>query len=185
MNHHPELLDRKKAAFLIIDAQERVLNVMKERETVAKAIKTLIKGCRILNVPILFTEQYPPGLGRTNGEILALLDREQVIEKTCFSSCAEKELLTALATKEIQQVLVAGIEAHVCVLQTAFDLKNLGYQVQVVRQAVASRNEIDLNTALQRMHRSGIIITTVESALFELLEVSGTAEFKEISKLIK
>lgn len=185
MNRHPELLDRNKAALIVIDIQERVLNVMPDREGLLKAVRTLISGCKQLQVPVFCTEQYPKGLGPTEAGIAALLDQDAAIEKIRFSACCEPELMRGLQEKGIQQTVLVGIESHVCVLQTAFDLKNLGYQVHVVRDGVASRKASDRDTALRRMMASGIIVTNVESALFEMTEVAGSPEFKEISKLVK
>ena len=185
MTRHPNILQRNKTALLIIDVQERLFRVMEERETVSHAIQTLIKGCRILDIPIFYTEQYPQGLGRTDPEILTLLQSEKVIEKMRFSSCCETDLMQGLKSKGIEQIVLVGIECHVCVLQTALDLTELGYQVHVVRQAITSRNKSDRDIALQRMQANGITITGVESVLFELTEISGTDTFKEIIKLIK
>lgn len=185
MNRHPELLDRHKAALIVIDVQERVLNAMPEPETLIKSIRTLISGCIQLRVPILYTEQYPKGLGHTEATIAALLDPDAAIEKIRFSACCEPELMRALRDKDVQQTLLVGIESHVCVLQTAFDLRNQGYQVQVARDGVASRKSLDRDTALQRMMTAGIIVTSVESALFEMTEAAVSTEFKEISRLVK
>lgn len=185
MNRHPELLDRHRAALIVIDIQERVLNAMPDREALLKSVRTLISGCIQLHVPVFYTEQYPKGLGPTEASIAALLNPDGAIEKIRFSACSEPELMRGLQEKQIQQTLLVGIESHVCVLQTAFDLKKFGYQVQVVRDGVASRKPVDRDTALQRLQAAGIIITSVESALFEMTEVAGSPEFKEISRLVK
>ncbi len=185
MNRHPQILNRHRTALLIIDVQQKINAVMLHKQKIVTNIIKLIKACEALNVPILFTEQYPKGLGGTVPEVLENLSGKEPIQKMTFSGCSAPELIEQLKEKSIQQVIVTGIESHVCVQQSALDLLAQNFQVHVPKDAVSSRKELDYQTALERMSKAGIILTTVESVVFELLEEAGTPEFKEISKLIK
>lgn len=182
---HPTLLNRSQTALLVIDIQDRVHAVMRYRESVETNTIKLIRGCQLLHVPILLTEQYPKGLGHTISSIRNALQATLPLQKMTFSCCGSADLMTTLQEKNIRQVAVAGIETHVCVLQTALDLLANQYQVHIVRDAVSSRHELDHQTALQRLQQEGARLTTAEAVLFELMERADTAEFKEISKLIK
>lgn len=153
--------------------------------TVVENIVKLIKTAQTLNVPILITEQYPKGLGPTEPQILEALDQRPPIQKMTFSCCGAQEFVAELKQKAVRQVIVTGIETHVCVQQTALDLLARDFQVHVPKDAVSSRKKLDHQTALERMSKAGVVLTTLESALFELLEEAGTAKFKEVSKLIK
>lgn len=182
---HPTILDRQQTALLVIDIQERVHAVMRYRELVESNALKLIRGCQLLHVPIFLTEQYPKGLGHTISSIRYALQTTLPLQKMTFSCCGSEELVSELKAREIRQVVLAGIETHVCVLQTALDLLANNYQVHVARDAVSSRRELDHDTALQRLAQAGALITTTEAALFELMVRADTAEFKEVSKLIK
>ncbi|MCI0692650.1 hydrolase [candidate division KSB1 bacterium] len=179
------ILNRQQTALLVIDIQDRVHAVMRYREEVESNAQKLIRGCQLLQVPIFLTEQYPKGLGHTISSIRYALQAALPIQKMTFSCCGSDELMLALREKGIRQVILAGIETHVCVLQTALDLLANDFQVHVARDAVSSRRELDHQTALQRLTQAGAIITTVEMALFELMVRASSAEFKEVSKLIK
>jgi nicotinamidase-related amidase len=150
----------------------------------ANAVK-LIEGCKILQVPVYLTEQYPRGLGTTESVVREALADTPTHEKVAFSCCAVEPLVSQLHRKGIHQVVLAGIEAHVCVLQSALDLLAADFQVHVPYDATTSRKESDWQVALKRMRTCGVIVTTTESVLFELLEVAGTPEFKQVSALIK
>lgn len=185
MTRHKTILNNKTAGLLIIDIQERINAVMKFRERVVKNTVKLIKGLKILNVPIFITEQYRKGLGPTDKFILAALGQSGIIEKLNFSCCAAEPLMEQLRKNIIKQVFVCGIETHVCVLQTCLDLLAEGFQVHLVIDAISSRRKLDHEAAIDRMEQAGVILTSTESALFELLERAGTPEFKQISQLIK
>jgi nicotinamidase-related amidase len=182
---HTSILERRQTALLVIDIQERVHAVMRYREEVENNAQKLIRGCQLLQVPIFLTEQYPKGLGHTIASIRYALQATLPIQKMTFSCCGSDELMKTFREKGIRQVVLAGIETHVCVLQTALDLLADNFQVHVARDAVSSRRELDHQTALQRLAQAGAIITTVEMALFELMVRADSAEFKEVSKLIK
>jgi nicotinamidase-related amidase len=171
------LLARDRAALIVIDVQEG-FRPYRSFEPVAKASAKLLEGARILDVPRLVSEQYPKGLGHTAAEVG--LQDEQPIEKTVFSAARADGF--DLGGRE--QVVVCGIETHVCVSQTVHDLLDRGLEVHVPADAVGSRNAIDYERGLERMERAGAVVTTVEAALFELLERAGTPEFKAVQKLI-
>jgi len=181
---NPELLSRQESKLLIVDVQEKLVPKIASLDQLIANCRTLIQGAKILGVPVYATEQYPQGLGGTIPQLAELLERP--VQKLRFS-CAEA-LEWGLAAGQSDnrfQVVVAGMEAHVCVLQTVLDLLGSGFQVYVPADAVSSRSEFDRKIALDRMSASGATIVTTESVLFEWCEVSGTPEFKQISKLIK
>lgn len=181
---YPTALVRRNTALIVIDIQEKILKVINEFERVVDNSLKLIKGFKILNIPIYFTEQYPKGLGPTIAEIRDEL-KNNPIEKMTFSCSGAGDLFKELIDNDISQVVICGIESHVCVLQTVLDLLANGFQVNVAADAVSSRKEFDYKIALDRMRSHGAEITTAESVLFELLEVCGTDQFKQISKLVK
>ena len=178
------ILNRKHTALLLIDIQVRIINVMRKHDKLVENVVKLIKGAKILDIPIYHTEQYPKGLGTTVAEIKSELN-EEAIQKLTFSCYGAENLFDRLKNNNIKQIIVCGIESHVCVQQTVLDLIANGFQVNLPVNAVSSRYKIDYETAINRMEKSGAEITTVESILFELLEISGTNEFKSISSLIK
>ena len=185
MNRHPKILQREKSSLIVIDIQEKLLPVIYESERVVDNAVKLINGFKILNSPIYFTEQYPKGLGPTESQIKSALDERTAIHKMSFSCFGAGDLFEELKSKNILQVVVCGIESHVCVMQTALDLISNGFQVQVAADAVSSRRKFDYEIALERMRSNGAEITLTESILFEMLNVCGTDEFKAISKLVK
>ena len=171
------LLALRRSTLIVVDVQEG-FRPYECFGRVASSCATLIEAARILDLPVLVSEQYPRGLGASVPE-LGLLDERQ-IEKTVFSAVRADGF--DLAGRE--QALVCGIEAHVCVSQTVQDLLDIGVEVHVPADAVGSRHELDCRYGLARMENSGAVVTTVEAALFELLERAGTPEFKAIQQLI-
>ena len=184
MKRHPRILDRTKTVLLIIDIQERILKVMQRYETVVENTLKLIRGCKVLNVPIYYTEQYPKGLGETATELKEELDGN-AIQKMSFSCGGAEDLFDEFKQKGYTQIVVCGIESHVCVQQTVLDLLANDFQVDVAADAISSRRDFDYDTALHRMRSNGAEVTTTESILFEILNVCGTDEFKAVSKLVK
>ena len=182
---HARILNREKTALLVVDVQERLWPVMRERHRLVDRIVIMISACDLLKIPIFVTEQYPKGLGVTISPIKEALGGKEPLVKMTFSCCGLTQLPKALAENGMRRIVVVGIESHVCVLQTALDLLARGFQVHIPRDAVSSRHEEDERTALQRMAREGVVITTVEMALFELLRTAEAPEFKQISRLIK
>jgi len=181
----PDLLNVENTALLIIDIQERLFPVMHEKEKLRRNVIKLIKGAQVLEVPILLTEQYPKGLGPTLPEIKELLPAIKPIEKVVFNCCDEAVFCRALEALKRKQVLIAGIEAHICVYQTAMALSRAGYEVQVVADGIASRENENKLVALFKMGAAGISPTTVEMALFELLKIAKGDKFKQISDIVK
>lgn len=185
MNRHKTTLQQEATGLLIIDIQQRISAVMKYRKRVVANVVKLIQGFQILKLPIFITEQYRKGLGPTEQPILDLINESAIVEKIHFSCCAATPLMNQIRKQNIQQIVVCGIETHVCVLQTSLDLLAEGFQVHLALDAISSRTKLDHMTAIDRMMQAGIIPTTTESALFELLVRAGSPEFKQISQLIK
>ena len=171
------LLARDRAALVVVDMQE-AFRAYSSFDAVAGSCAKLLAGARILGLPTVVTEQYPKGLGHTAPEIG--LEDERPIEKTVFSAARAEGF--DLAGRE--QAIVCGIETHVCVSQTVHDLLGSGVEVHVPADAVGSRHELDYERGLERLERAGAVVSTVEAALFELLERAGTPEFKAVQKLI-
>ena len=185
MERNSKILSRDTTALILIDVQERILNVMFNKEHLIENCAKLIKGFKILNLPIFFTEQYPKGLGPTTHFLIEELEGLSAIQKTSFSCFGAGNLFQRLKDNDVKQVVIAGIESHVCVQQTVLDLLANNFQVDVCADAISSRKEKDLNIALERMRNNNAEITSVESVLFELLQESRTEEFKKISAIIK
>jgi nicotinamidase-related amidase len=178
-------LNPKRTAFLLIDLQERLLPVMKEKTTLLRRTERLIEGASLLKQPILVTEQYPRGLGHTHGSIASKLHGAvHTTEKTRFSACSGA-MLRHLEKFETQSLVVAGIEAHVCVLMTCLDLIEAGYTVAVCLDAVSSRRDIDRKAGIDRMVQAGVVPTTVEAALFELIVDADSPTFKALRGVLQ
>jgi nicotinamidase-related amidase len=170
---------------LVVDIQERLFPHMYGGEKLLKRVLILLEGLKALDIPILVTEQYPKGLGSTLKPLSEVLESINPIEKISFSCCGEPDFLALLNKGKKKWVILCGIEAHVCVLQTVLDLIEMGITPVVVSDCVSSRNSEDLKVALERMRSEGAVITTSESILFELAVVAGTPQFKQISRLVK
>jgi nicotinamidase-related amidase len=183
---HDNLLDQHTSALVVDDVQEAFRNAIPDFALIASRISTAVRGFQILGVPVLVTEQYPKGLGRTAEEILlALPDDFEVFEKTVFSSCGAGMFVKRLADLGTKQVVLCGLETHVCVNQTAHDLLDSGYQVHVLTDAVCSRFDRDKAAGLQKMQMSGVVPSSIEMAFFELMRDAKHGQFKEIQALIK
>ena len=179
-----DLVSRADSRLLIVDVQEKLVPLIPTADRLIHNCRRLMVGAEIMHVPIFVTEQYPKGLGKTVESLRNLAGN--IPEKLRFSCAESLNWGTAAEQTDSRfQIVVAGIEAHVCVLQTVLDLLADGFQIFVVADAVASRGEFDWKIALDRMAASGASIVTTESVLFEWCECSGTAEFKQISQLIK
>jgi nicotinamidase-related amidase len=186
MKRHPALLDRQRTALAIIDMQEAFRVPIADFSEVASRIAIMAEACKILSVPMIVTEQYPKGLGHTATEITLQLPEDlEPIEKLAFSACGAREFDTRLRERHIEQVMVCGIEAHICVSQTTHDLLQLGYQVHLLSDAITARSPHNREVGLNKMVRAGAIGSSIEMALFEMLRSSEASEFKAIQKLIK
>ena len=179
----PELMNAIDTGLLVVDAQEKLLAVIPERARIVWNIRRLLDAAAILGVPIAGTEQYPDKLSPTVPELKERIGHAP--DKLAFSACVCGEIFERWSSDARDRVLVCGIETHVCVAQTAFDLTAAGFAVYVAVDAVGSRQKIDQDTALRRMESAGIILTTTEAAMFELCRTAGTPEFKQISALAK
>jgi nicotinamidase-related amidase len=175
------VLDRERAALVVVDVQEAFRPAVRDFDRTVHNAGVLVRGARALGLPVVVTEQYPKGLGRTVPEVAEHLDSVEPIEKVCFSAAQADRF--SLGGRD--QALVCGIESHVCVSQTAHDLLDRGVEVHVARDAVSSRTDENRELGLQKMEASGAILTSVEAALFELLGAAGTDEFKVVQGLIK
>ncbi len=178
------VLDRDDCILLVIDIQERLMAAMGRAEETIAASGRLIEGCSALQVPMLVTEQYPKGLGPTVPSMRSKLPPGR-FEKLSFNCCREEGFLESLAEHGMRQVLICGSEAHVCVLQTCMGLLEAGYNVHVASDAVCSRSDDDRDTAFQSMRQAGAVVSSTETALFQLLKAAGTEEFKTVSGLIR
>jgi nicotinamidase-related amidase len=175
------VLDRGRAALVVVDVQEAFRPAVLDFDSVAAGVAALVRGARILGLPVVATEQYPKGLGATVPEVAEHLDGIEPIAKVSFSAAAAD----GFDLRGREQALVCGIESHVCVSQTAHDLLDRGVEVHVARDAVTSRTEANRELGLHKMEGAGAVVTSVETALFELLGAAGTDEFKQVQGLIK
>ncbi len=179
------LIRRSKSLLLLVDMQERLAPAIDGGEQAIERASILIRAARRLDIPILATEQYPKGLGPTLRPLAALLGSAPVLAKTAFSCADDPAIRAALEEAGRPQILVCGMEAHVCVLQSALGLQALGHEVFVVADAVGSRRPESRTLGLERLRAAGVGIVDVEMTVFEWLEQAGTDLFRELSKLIK
>jgi len=170
---------------LIIDIQEKLFPFIYENQQLAINVQKLIEGLHILQIPLLVTEQYPKGLGPTISKLSHLVQRTEPVEKNSFSCCDEQRFNDSMAKQGRRNIIICGIETHVCVEQTVLDLLENGYQPVVIENCVSSRKLEDKDIAIKRMRMEGVIITSYEAILFELCRFSGTEQFKALSKIIK
>ncbi len=179
------MIGRDDTFVVLIDVQEKLLRAMHEQQAVLANTIRLIKGAKILGLPVIWLEQNPNGLGPTDPALAEILAGQEPIVKFCFSCYGNPEFKSAIESLKRTNALVCGIESHVCVYQTAVDLKEAGYCPEVVFDATSSRRLESKMIALESLKAEGIKITSVETALFELLKVAGGDEFKEILAVIK
>jgi nicotinamidase-related amidase len=179
------MADSDQSQLVVVDMQTKLRTVMPQCITnVVNNCALLLQSAALLKVPTIFTEQYPKGLGPTVPELSQFITAKKAIEKTAFSCCGEPTFIRQLSADH-QQVILVGMEAHICVLQTAFDLLSKGKTVFVLEDAVISRNTENKRNGLKRMREAGVIISNTESLLFEWLRVAEGDAFKKISQLIR
>jgi len=178
-----EKLSKKVNALLIIDVQEKIISAIFNKDLITKNIKKLIDAYQILEENILVSEQNPFKLGLTKPELLPKTEFKK-IEKMEFSLANKKEFLKELKNKKITNLIVCGIETHICIQQTVLDCLQKGFEVILVSDAMGSRNRVDHEIALQRMIQTGAILSTTESIIFELCKTADRKEFKEIRNII-
>lgn len=180
------MIEHSKAVLTVIDVQGSLAQAMHGREALLDSIGRLIAGCRAFDIPIILTEQNPEKLGPTLPEIMQVMpDGIRPIPKMSFSCCGVPEFIAALDASDRSDVVLAGIEAHVCVCQTAIDLLERGMRVHVVSDAVSSRAVHNRDAALLRMRDAGASLTTVEMLLFEMLRTAASPQFKAIAKIVR
>lgn len=179
------MLKTDHTVLLLVDIQGKLAQLMHEKELLFENLQKLIKGVRVLGIPVLWVEQNPAGLGPTIPEVAELLPDIQPISKMSFSSCGEPRFVDALKSVNRKQVLVAGIETHICVYQTTLGLLDMGCAVHVVADAVSSRTLVNKAIGLEKMNAAGAALTSVETVLFELLRVAEGEAFRAISRIVK
>lgn len=181
---HPSLLTRS-CIFLLVDVQEKLYPHVRNKEELLRNTQLLLRFAKIMNIPLLVTEHYPKGLGRTIEEVRALIPDAAPIVKTTFSCCGNDALVSALKKHDAKQLVLFGIETHICIEQTALDAKAMGYDVHVVADAVSSRATANIEIGLERMRDCGVVITSTETVLYEIMQSKDIGEFKEVLPLLK
>jgi nicotinamidase-related amidase len=180
------MLTVDNTALLVVDVQGKLAQLMHQKEALFANLEKTVKGAQVLNIPIIWTEQVPEKLGQTIPEIARLLVNSAApISKASFSCCGVRPFMDALRRLDRRQILVTGIETHICVYQTTLDLLKLGYQVQVVADAVSSRTAENKQIGLARIKKAGAAVTSTEMALFELLRIAEGDKFRAIAKIVK
>jgi nicotinamidase-related amidase len=182
---HPRLLNRDDSLLLIIDVQESFRKAMPDFPNLTRDISILVEVSKILKMPVLVTEQYPEGLGRTVPELTACLGPHEKFEKKSFSCCQQEQFQNALKALGRKQVIVTGLESHVCVSQTVHDLLLMDYSPHLIVEAISSRVVKNKEIGIEKMIGAGAILSSLETAIFELLVEAGTENFKSIQRLIK
>jgi nicotinamidase-related amidase len=183
---HPNLLFAENTILVVIDMQEPFLRTIFERERVQTEVCRLIQGMSALRVPVISTTQYAERMGDLIPEVKRLLSPLlPPFDKMSFSACDSAAFVSEVTRSGRKQVALCGVESHICVSQTAHDLVAAGFQVQVVTDAVSSRTEANWRLGLDRMRQGGVLLTSVEAALYELLQVAGTPEFRQVLELVK
>lgn len=178
-------IKKENSIALIIDIQERLLPVVDQNQELTANVTRLVEGLKVLDIPIIVSEQYRKGLGNTVTEISNLISPFEPLEKLAFSCCDDNNIMNVIKASGKKNVIICGIESHICVLQTVIDLLANGFVPVVVADCVSSRKPSDKKTGLYRMRSEGAVITSYESILFELCQFAGTDQFKAISKIIK
>lgn len=180
-----ELLDVNKSLLMVIDIQDKFRPILFNPDQVVLGTQKMITGCNQLNVPVIVTEQYPKGLGVTVVELKQVIKEDvPFFEKTSFGCCQDTVIEEQLALLNRKQIMICGIEAHVCVNQTVIDLLKKNYQVYLIEDAIGSRNENNYKIALKKMAQAGAVPSCIEMALFELMRSSKHPQFKEVQKII-
>ena len=182
---HPMLFTRDNSAILLIDYQEKFVPVLQDNEWIVKNIKLLLAGANIYKVPIIVSEQVPEKLGSTISDFKPFLSDSEFVSKKTMSCCGQAGFVEKLKNKKINKIAVCGIEAHVCVLQTSLDLLNNGFQVHLVCDAITTIVKHNRDIAIEKMKSAGVIVSSVETILFEMAYEAGSEEFKQLQGLFK
>jgi nicotinamidase-related amidase len=179
------MLKPENSVLLIIDIQGKLWNVMHEKEALLENAQKLAKGMQLLGVPVILTEQNPKGLGPTVPELMQIMPDVKPVPKFCFSCCQDKGFQQTFTALKRKQVLICGIEAHICVYQTAMELLSSGYEVQVVADVVSSRAPRNRDITFSRLQSEGAKLTVTEMALYEIMGTAESPHFKDMLKVIK
>lgn len=179
------MLEIHNCCLVVVDVQGKLAQLMTDKDALFKNVQILIQAAKILEIPILWCQQVPEALGPTLPEIAGLLAGIEPINKASFSCCGEEKFNAELNSLAKEQVLLCGIESHVCIYQTAMDLMEGGLEVMIVADAVSSRTEQNRQIALTRLAAEGAHISSTEMALFELLKTARHPQFRQIAKLVK
>jgi len=179
------MLDKNSAVLVIVDVQGKLATLMHEKEPFFDKVVKTIKCCQVMNIPIIWNEQLPDKLGLTIDEIKTVLSDDKPLEKDTFSCCGNDDFVASLKNTGRDQILLVGMETHVCVYQTAMDLLNKDFDVHLLADAVSSRSLENKEIALGTMQNRGVNITSLEMAVFEMLQVAKGDEFKQVIKIIK
>ncbi|MDM7921223.1 MAG: hydrolase [Pyrinomonadaceae bacterium] len=183
---HPKILESEGAVLVVVDVQEAFRTAIPDFALIASRISVAVRGFETLGLPVIVTEQYPKGLGRTAEEITFVLEEHvPVIEKSTFSSCGAEAFIDQLTALGAKQVVLCGVETHVCVNQTAHDLMTRGFEVHLLSDSVSSRFDHDKEAGIAKMYANGVVPSSTEMALFELMRDSKHEKFREVQELIK
>jgi nicotinamidase-related amidase len=189
---HPDLIDRDQLVLVVIDIQERLAAAMPDLDRVLARVPQLVQLAGLVDFPVVVTRQYPRGLGGSEQVIVDALDAAETagvavthVDKTAFCACGEPAFLSALESVGREQVVIVGMETHICVVQTALDLVGRGYRVQVVADACCSRDPESHVVALDRMRAAGVVVTVTESVMYEAVGVAATDEFRALLEIVK
>ena len=184
-NRHPNLFTNENSLVLLIDFQERFIPVLHKNDEAIKNIKLLLAGANIYGLPIIVTEQVPEKLGPTISDFKEYLYHAKFFYKKTMSCCGQIGFLEELKNRNIKRIAICGIEAHVCVLQTSLDLIHNGFQVHLASDAVTTRVPYNKEIAMEKMKNAGVIVSSVETILFEMAYTAGTEEFRKLQQLFK
>ena len=179
------MLTADNTVLLVVDIQGKLATLMHEKDRLYAAAAKILRGAKVLDLPIIVTEQNPAGLGSTVAELAEDIEGATVISKFAFSCCGEPAFTNAIAATGRKQVLLCGIETHICVYQTAVGLLDAGYVVHILADAASSRTALNRQVGLDKMIAAGAQITSVETALFEILQVAEGEKFKQILRIVK
>lgn len=185
MSTHPAILSREKAALVVIDFQEKLVPSIWKKDEIIRNTQLMIQAAALYNIPIILTEHYPKGLGKTIPGIMEVLPEYNPCEKVVFSAFHAEDFGFALNKMEIETLILTGIESHICVSQTAHEALEEGFWVHVISDAVSSRTEANHNVGIEKMRGSGVVISSTEMALYEIQKRAANDEFKELLKLVK
>ena len=179
------LISKEETVLVIIDVQENLFAHIAEKEKLAENLTRLIQFAHVMKIPIILTEQYPKGLGQTIPQVKQLVPNIQPIEKVEFSCFGSQRFKEALTKTQAKTLIITGIEAHICITQTAIEGLENGFRTYVVEDATSSRSLEDKATAIHRIRQNGVTVVSTEMLIYELLKKAGTPEFKETLKLVK